>query len=763
MRRKSVFILFGLMVTFGLMTYGVAAQDGSMIGGLGVGNFPGLEVGINLDAIAQIRAEVNNGVYDRACTAAEHNPYRWHPLVNDELKCHYNHHHGDDPNYVNDIFGAPGEWFGVNHQSLSYPWQTFPTDDRYASPEAASAAGMMENQMKHEGYMWIVRRNQPCPNEGEGCTTDFRLQYHGAFGAIEAGTRWHSYSYEGRVCGNANDPNTCGIVRLGGWTDFGRLFVTEPGVLSCNHDVKPIFISMGNENQFFPLDRPDSRDEVRCHTSVIELPAEYPYHQPLGEWWSFQRGRFRFQLRVFDPIGPVSIDDPTRFDFFCTEEDVNCRYNQSYTSAWIGYITAVPEFADYCTFGCQRVDANGDGRADFRGFTNRMGELVQGCTTASLDCVPLVYEGFTMNGVFANNESGFIHHPCETCERVNLDLSPADKKWVTWFYDMYKDDDANPTPEPPVVPTTPAVVVNVEPASANIGETVSVGLDVHNISGLYGLQAECRVNPAVLQGQTRTGGAGFNDSNSFFVDSGFSAEGVWTVAASRLQPHPAINEALRAFTLNYSVLSVGDPNLTCDILAVDENGRKLDIDVVIGGIVVTDPGGETPVTPMPPTPAPEPLPTSTPDVSLPTTLSGVASYQSWPDNAGIRVRLLAQDGSLVAEHTTGPDGAYRFEDIPVGVYGVLFTAPLHIPVAELVTVDVAGLALEQNAVLPAGDTNDDGFINALDATFVGSNFGLTVPPAPVNADLNGDGIVNISDLVLIGGNYGLESPLNGFE
>jgi hypothetical protein len=176
MRQKSVFILLGLIFTMAMMTYTVSAQDGAMIGGLGVGNFPGLEVGINLDAVAQIRAEASTGVYDRACTAEEHDPYRWHPLVNTELKCHYNHHHGDDPNYVNDIFGAPGEWFGVNHQSLSYPWQTFPTDDRYASPESAAAAGMMENQMKHEGYMWIVRRNQPCPNQGEGCTTDFRLQ-----------------------------------------------------------------------------------------------------------------------------------------------------------------------------------------------------------------------------------------------------------------------------------------------------------------------------------------------------------------------------------------------------------------------------------------------------------------------------------------------------------------------------------------------------------------------------------------------------------
>jgi hypothetical protein len=53
----------------------------------------------------------------------EHDPNKWHPLYDAASGCHYEHEHKHDPNEVNDIFGAPGAWFGGDE--LSYPWQTF--------------------------------------------------------------------------------------------------------------------------------------------------------------------------------------------------------------------------------------------------------------------------------------------------------------------------------------------------------------------------------------------------------------------------------------------------------------------------------------------------------------------------------------------------------------------------------------------------------------------------------------------------------------
>jgi hypothetical protein len=110
--------IVGLAFAFGLSATPQPAHAQST-GGLGVGDGHGLEVGINLPVLQQIRAEIAQGQYSRPCTPEEHNPNVWHTLVNVERKCHYDHHHGDDPNYVNDIFGPPGDWFGMAGQSIS--------------------------------------------------------------------------------------------------------------------------------------------------------------------------------------------------------------------------------------------------------------------------------------------------------------------------------------------------------------------------------------------------------------------------------------------------------------------------------------------------------------------------------------------------------------------------------------------------------------------------------------------------------------------
>ena len=41
-------------------------------------------------------------------------------------------------------------------------------------------------------------------------------------------TRYHSFSLEAQTC---NSSNQCGIVRTGGWIDFGNLEVSEDGVV----------------------------------------------------------------------------------------------------------------------------------------------------------------------------------------------------------------------------------------------------------------------------------------------------------------------------------------------------------------------------------------------------------------------------------------------------------------------------------------------------------------------------------------------------
>jgi hypothetical protein len=436
----------------------------------------GPEIGVDLDQINQLKADIAAGMYDRACTAQEHNPTQWHLLVNPVNKCHYDHHHGDDPNYVNDLFGQPGAWFGQPGQSISYPWQTFKA--QYADEPNTSyvANRQMENDLKHEGYFWVVRRNQACPEPF--CTVDFRLQVHAVFGAMDMPVRFHSYSFEARVCRDPNDPASCGIVRNGGWVDFGRLFTTD-GAIDCGHGVNEQFINLPADTLYFPIDRPEARDEIRCHPLITNLPA-YPSTRPLSEWWAHSPAdRIRFQLRSFDPLGNVIPSDPAQWHLFCNLNDPNCRYDQSIMTAWIGYTLQISEFHNH---GGPRLDANRDGRTDYRGYSNRWGLFVSNCTQPGLDCVPTEYSNVLLNqfpddrGVF--KEARYIHHICDDCPKLDLDLSPPNQKWITWFYrhaGMMREsvttniieepvDEAPETVEPTAEPTTEPVET-IEPTA----------------------------------------------------------------------------------------------------------------------------------------------------------------------------------------------------------------------------------------------------------------------------------------------------------
>jgi hypothetical protein len=396
-----------------------------------------LEVGIDLNQLNQIKQAIAQGEYDRPCTEAEHDRTKWHLLVNPELKCHYDHQHGDDPNLVNDLFGPPGEWFDQPGQSISYPWQTFKAQTAYEANEVYVADQQMENDLKHEGYGWIVRRNQPCNNGN--CITDFRLQYHGVFGAMGAVVRYHSYSFEARVCADADDPDSCGMIRNGGWADFGRLFTTT-GNTGCGHGVTENFIELPADTLYFSIDRPEARDEIRCHPTLSQVP-EYPSENPTAEWWAHSPAdRIRFQLRSFDSLGNINPSKPSEWQLFCEVDEVACRYNQSIMTAWIGYTLPVPEI-----LGGVRLDQDRDGTTEYRGYGDRWGTPVSGCTTAGLDCVPIEYNNVVLNLFPDDNgvprEARYGHNICTDCPKVDYDLSPAGERWITWFYrhvDDYK-------------------------------------------------------------------------------------------------------------------------------------------------------------------------------------------------------------------------------------------------------------------------------------------------------------------------------------
>jgi hypothetical protein len=771
-------------------TFSVSAQTGD--GGLGVGSGDGLEVGIKLSALNQLKADSAAHMYDRPCTAAEHDRTKWHTLVNVQAKCHYDHEHGDDPNYVSDIFGPPGAWFGNSGQSISYPWQTFKAQTALEPNTAYVAAGQMENDLKHEGYIWVVRRGQSCPTGA--CVTDFRLETHAIFGAHDMPVRFHSFSLEARLCNVANNPSSCGIVRYGGWIDMGRLFTTAPDVINCNHDVNEIYIPLPADTLYFPIDRPDARDEIRCHPNIAHLPA-YPSQKPLAEWWGHAGGETRFQLRVYDPIGNVDPADPAHWQFFCGQNDMNCRYDASIVSAFIGYTLMIHEFVGPNN---QRVDANGDGRTDYRGYYTRWGGAKTGCTAAGLDCIPYEYNNVVLN-YFNNKEARYFHTPCENCARVDMDISPPGQKWITWFY-RYAAPGHTPTPPPPtatrvpltstavpptstmVPPTSTAVPptstmvpptatippnpqtatlrVDLSKTSANVGETIEVSMNLFNVSNVYGLQTTCTTNPAVLVGTSVMNGNAFvKDANSIFVDNKFQPEGSWLVAATLKQPSAPISGNVLAYKLGYTVQGTASSPVNCIVLAVDANGKEIPLQVINGtynggGSSTPIPMTATPVTPtLPPTPVPPtmtltPVPatstptpmtptvtpppgTAGPTPTLPPTGKGIIKGTLQYQNHPDNAGIkveLMSQGAVVVSLTTNANGAYQFTDVPLGTYDIRASAANHLTASRTVNIQTDG------------QTVDPGMIMLL------------------AGDTDSNGTIDVADAGLIGINFGFNAP-----
>jgi hypothetical protein len=225
----------------------------------------------------------------------------------------------------------------------------------------------------------------------------------------------------------------------------------------------------------------------------------------------------------------------------------------------------------------------------------------------------------------------------------------------------------------------------------------------------------------------------------------------------------------------YIAQTQGNTAVNCAVLAVNSNGQEIPLQVINGTygngvpsqpteatVAPTEPPTAT-MEPASPTPVPTELtlepPTETPEVGVVSSVTGVVSYQNAPDNAGITVQLLAGE-TPVSDVVTGADGAFAFNEVAAGAYTIRFVAPLHLAATLPVNVDGSGQAIDLGTIsLIAGDTDNDGKVDILDATFVGANFDVGVPPAPNNADMNHDSQVNISDLVLVGSNFGQTGPV----
>jgi hypothetical protein len=295
--------------------------------------------------------------YPSAPECTTHDKRAFHTLWNPYEGCHYDHHHGDNPHDVDDIFGT--SLYTLMGGEISHPWQTF------------SAAGV-ENDLKHAGYFWHVRRDLPAVPGQTGYIKAFRTLVHQHPTGRDAEVRFHSGVFEALVSDVQSGMD--GYIQIPGmWLDFGHLKVDGRTVLDVGAEAEP-----GRHKQHSSSGTPQ----------IIWYGATEATHTPdlLGR---IPRGFVSISTSVHDVWDFTSPFTPSRTDDYACYGNPRCQANATLLR---------PHFivVQINRILWPLVDPDGNGIADWTGYTDRYGVPVDGCVAMSLDCVPVTLRGIRL-------------------------------------------------------------------------------------------------------------------------------------------------------------------------------------------------------------------------------------------------------------------------------------------------------------------------------------------------------------------------------
>jgi hypothetical protein len=298
--------------------------------------------------------------YPGAPLCPSHDPRVYHSLWDSARGCHYDHHHGDDPHALDDLLGT--DLFAKMGGEISYPWQT------------SSQAGL-ENDLKHAGYFWHVRRDIPCDGVPSPCISAFRVLVHQHPTDRDATVQYHSYAFEFRTSDG-------GYGLFGGWADFGDLHAPEGTVV---------------------LNVPDNHDSYRGGGAGRhkQHAVEGGPRAPSFIWYGASRGLppgqngprgfVTLSVSIQDPWDWTDPANPSRTDDYVCHGHVSadaCRSNGTNMRPHLMGFNVDTRFPF--------IDADGNGQVDFEGYADRYGQPYPdggGCSAYGVDCAPVVMRG----------------------------------------------------------------------------------------------------------------------------------------------------------------------------------------------------------------------------------------------------------------------------------------------------------------------------------------------------------------------------------
>ena len=302
------------------------------------------------------------------CT--EHDVRAFHTLWNEQLGCHYDHHHGDNPHDVDDVLGT--DYYAIAGGEISYPWQTLGADGTQP-----------ENDYKHAGYFWHVRRDMPC--DTTPCITAFRVLVHQHQTGRDATVRYHSYVMEAATSDG-------GYFLFGGWADFGDLHSPEGTIIVNVPDNHDSFAcgGAGRHKQHSPPGGPNheiwygaSQQVVgECHprgfvtVSVSGLPFD-----------------------ATDPADPAKHDDYTCWNPAQGADNTRCRINGTVLRPHSIGIEMIDRWDSL-------IDADGDGIVTWSGNADRYGRLLDApCAELGTDCAPVIFSNLSAGQAYGSANS----------------------------------------------------------------------------------------------------------------------------------------------------------------------------------------------------------------------------------------------------------------------------------------------------------------------------------------------------------------------
>lgn len=285
------------------------------------------------------------------------------------------------------------------------------------------------------------------------------------------------------------------------------------------------------------------------------------------------------------------------------------------------------------------------------------------------------------------------------------------------------DGPVTPTPSPS---GTYQLVIN---SSTEIGiypgDTFPIELTAEG-ANLYGVEANCQVNPNTLQPVNASFGQFFT-SNPILIGQNQKdpVTGDWSGGLTLRKPATPLSGPGLFATVIYQAINPGMTDITCNPLFSDENGfeqgstsQPINITVLPFGRIASN-----------------------------------VTYQGRLDHTNINITGVGSVMPISA--TVNSTGDFTLSSLRQDTYNIEADAPLYLPscIVQEVT-DSTPIILPQATPLSGGDTNDNDMINIGDATLLAAHMGSN-PPSDTRADINADNQVNIQDLSILGSNYGL--------